>query len=207
MKRPFPILAAGIMASLSIMAGIGVVHAQETAEARPGGRVAPNGSRWRSACPALSICPGTRRKSSSPTRRVANAVVRSPRKLYVIGMDTGQTSVVALDQQGSEIGHLELSIRRDIGVGELQQILRTAMPTAAITARTVNDTIILTGAVDSIEDAQRAGDIAKGFVAAGLWRRVPPARRARAQGERRARRPRARMAGSSMCSPYAAAIR
>jgi pilus assembly protein CpaC len=85
------------------------------------------------------------------------------RKLYVIGMDAGQTSVVALDQQGREIEHLELSVRREIGIGELQRILRTAMPAAAITARTVNDTIILTGAVDSIEDAQRACDIAKGF--------------------------------------------
>ena len=93
--------------------------------------------------------------------KVANAVVRSPRKLYVIGMDAGQTSVFALDQQGRQIAALELSIGRD--VGELQQILRAAMPAAAITARTVNDTIILTGAVDSIEDAQRACDIAKGF--------------------------------------------
>jgi pilus assembly protein CpaC len=96
--------------------------------------------------------------------KVANAVVRSPRKLYVVGMDTGQTSVVALDQQGHQIAALEVSIRHNIGIEELQQILRVAMPTAAITARTVNDTIILTGAVDSIEDAQRAGDIAKGFV-------------------------------------------
>jgi len=94
--------------------------------------------------------------------KVANAVVRSPRKLYVIGMDAGQTSVFALDQQGHQIAALELSIGRD--VGELQQVLRAAMPTAAVTARTVNDTIILTGAVDSVEDAQRAGDIAKGFV-------------------------------------------
>ena len=96
--------------------------------------------------------------------KVANAVVRSPRKLYVIGLDTGETSVVALDQQGREIEHLELTIRRNIDIGELQQILRAAMPAAAITARTVKDTIILTGAVNSIEDAQRACDIAKGFV-------------------------------------------
>lgn len=113
MKRLFPILAAGIMASLSIMASIGAVHAQEKAEARFNGAV-------------------------NPRRKVANAVVRSPRKLYVIGMDAGQTSVFALDQQGRQIAALELSIGRD--VGELQQILRAAMPAAAITARTVNNT-------------------------------------------------------------------
>ena len=94
--------------------------------------------------------------------KVANAVVRSPRKLYIIGMAAGQTSVYAMDQQGRQIAAIDLSIGRDIG--ELQQILRAAMPAAAITARTVNDTIILTGVVDSAEEAQRAGDIAKGFV-------------------------------------------
>jgi pilus assembly protein CpaC len=94
--------------------------------------------------------------------RVANAVVRTTRKLYIIGMDAGQTSVYALDKQGRQIAAFEISIGRDIG--ELQQILHAAMPSAAITARTVNDTIILTGAVDSAEEAQRAGDIAKGFV-------------------------------------------
>src|SRR6202521_3700992 len=41
MKRLFPILAAGIMASLSITAGIGAVHAQEKAEARYYGAVTP----------------------------------------------------------------------------------------------------------------------------------------------------------------------
>ena len=101
--------------------------------------------------------------------KVANAVVRSPRKLYVIGMDAGQTSVYALDQQGRPIAAFELSIGRD--TGELQQILHAAMPAAAITARTVNDTIILTGVVDSAEEAQRAGDIAKGFVQRVVWRR------------------------------------
>ncbi|HEY8033259.1 MAG TPA: type II and III secretion system protein family protein [Methylocella sp.] len=164
MKRPFAILAAGIMASLSIMTGICVVHAQETTEVRQGGRVAPQRLSMEVGVSRIIDLPRDAAEVFVANPRVANAVVRSPRKLYVIGMDTGQTSVVALDQQGNEIGHLELSIRRYIGVGELQQILRTAIPTAAITARTVNDTIILTGMVDSIEDAQRAGDIAKGFI-------------------------------------------
>jgi pilus assembly protein CpaC len=163
MKRLFPILAGGIMASLSISAGIGPVQAQEKAEARFNGAVAPRGFAMEVGQSRIIDLPQDAAEIFVANPKVANAVVRSPRKLYVIGMDTGQTSVVALDQQGRQIAAFELSIRRDIGIGELQQILRTAMPAAAITARTVNDTIILTGAVDSIEDAQRAGDIAKGF--------------------------------------------
>jgi pilus assembly protein CpaC len=93
--------------------------------------------------------------------QVANAVVRSARKLYIIGMANGQTTVFALDKQGRQIADIEISIGRDIG--ELQQILKAALPNSDIVARTVNETIILTGEVDSPEEAQRAADIGRGF--------------------------------------------
>jgi pilus assembly protein CpaC len=163
MKRLIPLLAAGIMASLSVMAGICAVHAQEKTEARFNSAVTPGRITLEVGQSRIIDLPQDAAEIFVANPKVANAVVRSPRKLYVIGMDAGQTSVVALDQQGRQIAALELSIRHSIGIEELQQILRAAMPAAAITARTVNDTIILTGAVDSIEDAQRAGDIAKGF--------------------------------------------
>ena len=92
---------------------------------------------------------------------VANAVVRTARRIYIIGAGPGQTSLFALDKQGREIASFEINIGRDIG--ELSQILRTALPSAAIQVRTINDTIILTGNVDSAEDALRATDMAKGF--------------------------------------------
>jgi pilus assembly protein CpaC len=161
MKRLFPVLASGIMAGLSIMAGIGTVHAQEKAEARFNGTVTPRRIAMGVGKSVIIDLPQDAAEIFVANPKVANAVVRSPRKLYVIGMDAGQTSVFALDKQGHQIAAVELSIGRD--VGELQQILRAAMPAAAIIARTVNDTIILTGSVDSIEDAQRACDIAKGF--------------------------------------------
>jgi len=93
---------------------------------------------------------------------VANAVVRSARKIYVIGQTTGQTTIFAMDKQGRRIATVELSIGRDIG--ELDSILRTALPNSRIAARTVNDSIILTGDVESAADMQTALDIAKGFV-------------------------------------------
>lgn len=97
--------------------------------------------------------------------KVANAVVRSARKLYIIGISDGQTTVFALDSKGRQIAALEISIGRD--VGELQQILNAALPDALITTRTINDTIILSGSVGSPEEAQRATDIAQGFVKQG----------------------------------------
>ena len=92
---------------------------------------------------------------------VANAIVRTARRIYIIGAGAGQTSLFALDKQGREIASFEINIGRDIG--ELSQILEAALPSATIKVRTINDTIILTGAVDSAEDALRAADMAKGF--------------------------------------------
>jgi pilus assembly protein CpaC len=95
---------------------------------------------------------------------VANAVVRSPRKLYVIGVQNGQTTIFALDSRGNQITKVDINIGRD--VGELQRILRAALPTSDIAARTVEDSIILTGTVGTAGDAQKAVDIANGFVRA-----------------------------------------
>lgn len=96
---------------------------------------------------------------------IANAVVRSTRKIYVIGQSAGQTTIYAMDRQGRRIATLELSIGRDIG--QLQNILQTALPHSRIVARTVNDSIILTGEVDSPGDMQTALDIARGFAESG----------------------------------------
>ena len=97
--------------------------------------------------------------------KVANALVRSPRKLYLIAMDRGQTTVYALDHEGRRIAEYELDINAfQIDMVGLQKMLRTVMPGAAITARLANGTIILIGTVDSAEDAQRAVDLAKAYL-------------------------------------------
>jgi pilus assembly protein CpaC len=95
--------------------------------------------------------------------KVVNAVVRSPRKLYIMAVEAGQTTIFAVDQNERQIANLEISVGRD--VGELGPLLKTALPRSNIVARTVNDTIILTGTVTSAGEASRAVDIAKGFAA------------------------------------------
>jgi pilus assembly protein CpaC len=94
--------------------------------------------------------------------KVANAIVRSTRRIYVIAAQSGQTTIYAMDKDGRRIAVYELSVGRD--VGELGAILKAALPSANIVARTVNDSIILTGDVDSAGDIQIAMDISKGFV-------------------------------------------
>jgi pilus assembly protein CpaC len=97
--------------------------------------------------------------------KVANAVVRSARKLYVIATGAGQTTIFAMDRSGRQIATIEISVGRDIG--QLERIIKTAVPSSSVDARTVNDTVILTGSVDSAGDARKIVDIASGFVGGG----------------------------------------
>jgi pilus assembly protein CpaC len=94
--------------------------------------------------------------------KVANAIVRSARRLYIAAIDNGQTTIFAMDRQGRQIAVIEISVGRD--VGELQELLNAAMPGNDIKVKTVSDSIILMGSVGSAGEAQKALDIASGFV-------------------------------------------
>lgn len=97
--------------------------------------------------------------------KIANAIVRSARRLYISTLASGQTSIFALAADGRKIAVLEISVGRD--VAELSTLLKTAIPDNDIHVRTVGDSIILTGSVGSAGDAQQALDIASGFLSSG----------------------------------------
>jgi pilus assembly protein CpaC len=94
--------------------------------------------------------------------KVANAVVRSTRKIFVIGMENGATSIFVLDAEGRQIATLEISVGRDLNV--LRHTLRTSLPHAQIDVRPAGDSILMTGSVASAAEAQHALDIANAFV-------------------------------------------
>ena len=94
--------------------------------------------------------------------KIANAIVRSARRVYISGVANGQTTIFALARDGRKIATIEVSVGRD--VGELSALLNAAIPGNDIHVRTVADKIILTGSVASAEEAQKALDIASGFV-------------------------------------------
>jgi pilus assembly protein CpaC len=94
--------------------------------------------------------------------KIANAVVRSTRKVFLIGMENGATSVFVMDADGRQIAALEVIVGRDLNA--LRQTLRTALPGARIEVKPAGDSILLTGLVASAAEAQQAVDIANAFV-------------------------------------------
>ena len=57
---------------------------------------------------------------------MANAVVRSAHKMFILGVANGQTTIFALDKAGHQLATLELTVGRD--TSELMNIYRTALP-------------------------------------------------------------------------------
>jgi pilus assembly protein CpaC len=93
---------------------------------------------------------------------VANAIVRTAKRIYISGVANGHTSIFALAKDGRRIAFFQVSVGR--AIGELTALLNVAIPGNTIRVRTVENTIILTGSVSNAEEAQKALDIASGFV-------------------------------------------
>lgn len=101
--------------------------------------------------------------------KVANAVVRTARKLFIIGIADGSTSMFVMDGDGQQITALDINVGRDLNV--LKQTLRTALPNSQIDIKPAGDSILLVGVVPNASEATQAVDIAKAFVGgASSWR-------------------------------------
>ncbi|MDX6804509.1 type II and III secretion system protein family protein [Terrihabitans rhizophilus] len=96
--------------------------------------------------------------------KVANAVVRSARKAYLIGMALGETDIVFFDAAGQTIRRLAVSVGRDMTA--VRTSLSTSLPHARLTVRPVGDSVIVAGSVRSAADAQTAVDIASNYAGA-----------------------------------------
>ncbi|MEM6414587.1 MAG: type II and III secretion system protein family protein [Pseudomonadota bacterium] len=93
---------------------------------------------------------------------VVDAVVRSPQRVYLLGLQVGQANAFFFDKSGNQILNLEIRVERDVDA--LTELLARLMPNSRITAEAVNDHIILRGSVKSSVEAANASDIAGRFV-------------------------------------------
>lgn len=89
--------------------------------------------------------------------KVANAVIRSPQRAYIIGSAVGQTNVVFFDADGQQIAAYDIAIKRDLN--GVRAALKQLLPAAAIQAEGVGEGVMLTGSVATPIEAQQAGDV------------------------------------------------
>ena len=94
--------------------------------------------------------------------QVADAVLRGPRRIYVLGVGLGSTDAVFFDAAGRKI--LTLAIRVDQDSGQLEDTLRRVLPNANIQVQPIRDSVILTGRVANVGESSMASQIAAQFV-------------------------------------------
>ncbi len=98
---------------------------------------------------------------------VANAVVRSTRKVFVIGMADGATTIFIMDAEGRQIAALDVTVARDLNLSTLRDLLMQSIPNGKFDVRSSGASVLLSGSVGSSSEAQQAIDISNAFVGLG----------------------------------------
>src|SRR5450432_3769162 len=90
--------------------------------------------------------------------KIANAVVRSAQRAYIIGAAVGQTNIVFFDSAGQQIAAYDIAVKRDLN--GVRAALKATLPNADIQIDGLGDGVILTGSAASPIEAQQAGELA-----------------------------------------------
>ncbi len=94
--------------------------------------------------------------------KIANAVVRSAQRAYIIGAAVGQTNIVFFNSAGQQIAAYDIAVKRDLN--GVRAALKQSMPNADIQIEGLGDGVILSGSASSPIEAQQAADLAARLV-------------------------------------------
>jgi len=92
---------------------------------------------------------------------IADAVVRTPRRIFVMSLKIGQTNAIFLDAQGRQIATVEIVVGSD--VSDLNDQITRQLPETKARAQALNDNVVLSGSVNNVQEASRAQDLAERF--------------------------------------------
>jgi len=95
----------------------------------------------------------------------ANAVIRTSRRVYIIGVKIGQTNIFFFDAGGKQIAGFDIAVTRDLN--GVRAALKQSFPNDNLDIQGVADGVMLSGSVGSAVDAQHAYDIASRLVGDG----------------------------------------
>src|SRR5712664_488736 len=94
--------------------------------------------------------------------KIANAVVRSAQRAYIIGAAVGQTNIVFFDSAGQQIAAYDIAVKRDLN--GVRAALKQTLPNSDIQIDGIGDGIVLSGTAASPIEAQQAGELAARLV-------------------------------------------
>src|SRR6202158_3143161 len=89
--------------------------------------------------------------------KIANAVVRSAQRAYIIGASVGQTNIVFFDSAGQQIAAYDIAVKRDLN--GVRAALKQSLPNSDIQIDGVGDSVVLTGMAATPIEAQQGGGL------------------------------------------------
>ncbi|MGA7676029.1 MAG: type II and III secretion system protein family protein [Rhizomicrobium sp.] len=92
---------------------------------------------------------------------IVDAVVRTPRRIFLLALKGGQTNAFFFDAAGRQLLSLDISVERD--VTDLARLIRKDFPGSDVNVSAMNDNVVLSGKVSSAQDSTRAQDVAARF--------------------------------------------
>ena len=92
---------------------------------------------------------------------LVDAVVRTPRRIFLLATKVGQTNAFFFDAQGKQILALDIRVEKD--VVDLAGLMKASLPNSSIQVQALNDSVVLTGSVASALESTRAADLAARF--------------------------------------------
>jgi pilus assembly protein CpaC len=90
--------------------------------------------------------------------KIANAVVRSAQRAYIIGAAVGQTNIVFFDSAGQQIAAYDIAVKRDLN--GIRAALKQVAPNSDIQIDGLGEGVVLTGTAANPAEAQQANDVA-----------------------------------------------
>jgi pilus assembly protein CpaC len=92
---------------------------------------------------------------------IVDAVVRTPRRIFLLAQKTGQTNAFFFDAAGHQILSIDIRVERD--VTDLANMLRADVADSNIHVAAMNDNVVLTGTVANAMGSSQAQDLAARF--------------------------------------------
>jgi pilus assembly protein CpaC len=89
---------------------------------------------------------------------IANAVVRSARRAYLIGLTVGQTNVFFFDAEGRQIAGFDVAVTRDLN--GIRAAVKKVLPQADLHIEGLHDSVVLSGSVANASESQQVFDLA-----------------------------------------------
>src|SRR4051794_13283542 len=90
--------------------------------------------------------------------KFANAVVRSTRRAYLIGVAVGQTNIYFFDAEGRQIAGFDVAVTRDLN--GIRAMLQKLLPNADVRVDGIGDGVMLSGSVANPAELAQANDVA-----------------------------------------------